>query len=303
MPTNTGTDPRLLASMDAAPGADINFDNLFPIEDENMVRPQAPSGTPAASAPQAPSEYLKAGTSVYKTREEAEQGLAHKDALVNKYRSYLQTNGIDPNTFQPVPGSRPQAPTSQTPPAEIDSYMNNEDALFDRLSAAAVKGDKKGYVGLLRKYNEELLQSQFAPVAPLISEVARQRAARQVSSEIRDFSNFQTSDDYNRTLDSLPRLKQAIEYAENNFSAADSLGELYKIAYLVRQGTNRPAEVTPVVQAPVQSTMPSAPQRPTLTSSTMSVPAPSTPANIATSDGRKTLIRDAEARGIADMVF
>jgi hypothetical protein len=290
-------------NMSRAPGADLSFDDLFPVEPENVsAAPQAPQGTtpPAPAAPSAP--YLKSedGRIVYNTSEDAIKGIAHKDALVERYRTYLSSQGIDPNTLQ---SSRPepQAPAPTTTTNSQYTYLDHEDKLFDELSAAATKGDKKAYGQLLRTYNREILNQEFAPIAPLIAEVARQRAVRQVSSEAPEFSTFQSSDRYRDTLDKLPKLKQAIELAENDLNMADSLGELYRITYLVSQGMNKPEVVVPAAApaAPVQN-----PPRPTTMQPTsMAPPQPGVAPDLRTSEGRKSLIRDMEARGIGDLRF
>lgn len=296
--------------MGQAPGADTSFDELFPVEDQNLGAPQVPTGTtPQAAEPQAqpvvnqPNHFLKAGKTVYNTAEDAVTGIQHKDTLIDRYRSFLATQGVNPDTLQPN-----QAQVQAQPAPVIDpsrGYINHEDTLFDDLATAIQRGDKKGYGKLLAKYNQELMTEQFAPVAPLISEVARQRAVRQVTMEAPEFASFVTSENYGSTLDSLPRLKEAINVAENNFAASDSLGELYKIAYLAYQGSRKPAEpVVPAIQAqPVVAAQTQPTFRPTQTPSAMTPPMPSSPADMRTSAGRQTLIREAEARGIKDMIF
>lgn len=297
--------------LNAAPGADMNFDDLFPAEDSNLSASQTPTGTTPPVAPQAtpvnpaaPEVFIRAGSTVYRTPEDAVTGIQHKDTLIDKYRRFLTEKGVNPDTLQ---SSQPQAPVQPAPPAEAPStYLGHEEALFDDLSAAISRGDKKGYGRLLATYNQQLMTEQFAPVAPLISEVARQRSVRQVSLEAPGFSEFQSSAAYPATLDSLPRLKEAIQIAETNFSASDSLSELYKIAYLAFQGQRQPS--APVVPTPTVQPVAVAPNiqqpfRPTSTPSAMTPPQPSAPADMRTSAGRQTLIRDLEARGIKDYSF
>lgn len=273
-----------------APGADMSFDDLFPSEaDTAVVQPAAPE-TPPAEKPQAPAPdfFIKAGRTVYKTQADAEEGISHKDTLIDKYRSFLATQGVDPDTLQTVPPKPTEPPSPYT-------YLGNDKKLYTDLAAAADRRDPEAYARTLRQYNSEVLASEFAPIAPLISEVARQRAIRQVSSEVPEFTNFVASEDYRQTLETLPRLKEAISHAENDFRGADSLGELYKIAYLASQGRRKPE---PVVAVPNPT-----PTRPTTSPSTMTPPTPTTPPNMRTSEGRKTLIRDLEARGVLDRTF
>lgn len=290
MPTNTT--PGTSIDMSGAPGADISFDDLFPVEPQSTGPQSQPGTTPPVqpqapvAAPPAPEFFLKGTKSVYKTPEDAIKGLDTKDDLIERYRSFLSTQGVDPNTLQPTKKPEPQA-----------QPVNPDEKLFDDLSGAVGRGDKRGYAEVLRNYMAE----QFAPVAPLMSEVARQRAVRQVSQEVPEFTSFISGDDYKQTLESLPRLKQAIEAAEGNLSMADSLGELYKITYLAAQGRRKPE---PVVAAPVAAPVQSTPAaRPTTSPSTMTPPQPSAPLDMRTSEGRKALIRDLEARGILDRQF
>ena len=295
-PSNNPADGKV--NLSAAPGADINFDDLFPVEPENLGAPQAPpSGTVPQQTPQAPDFLIKSedGKIVYKTAEEAINGIRHKDELVERYRTYLQSQGVDPNTLQ----KKDPEPQVQNPQGPQFKYLGNEDKLFDALSGAVQTQNKKAYAQALREYNEEVMQQSFAPVAPFISEVARQRAVREVSKEAPEFVTFQSSAAYNEALDRLPKLKQAIEYAENDFNAAASLPELYKIAYLVSQGMKRPE---PVAAAPAAPT-PAPVARPTLASSTMTPPQPSAPPSMANADSRKQLINDLLARGAGDIRF
>lgn len=297
----------------SAPGSDMNFDDLFPVEDSNLGAPQAQTGTtPQATEPQAPLAppvppefFITAGNTKYKTSDDAVKGIQHKDTLIERYRSFLTEKGVNPDTLQNAqpPQAAPQV-ASPVDPSVRTPYLNHGEKLFDDMSAAIQRGDKKGYAELLRTYNQEIMAEQFAPVAPLISEVARQRAVRQVTLEAPDFANFITSENYGQTLDSLPRLKEAINIAENNFSASDSLSELYKIAFFVSQGLRKPEVVVPVAQTPIQPVAVN-PQtsRPTSTPSAMTPPMPSAPADMRTSLGRQTLIREAEARGIKDYIF
>lgn len=296
-PSNTPTDGKV--NLAAAPGADINFDDLFPVEPENLGALQAaPAGTNPPQTPQAPEYVIKSddGKIVYKTADEAINGIRHKDELVERYRTYLQSQGVDPNTLQKQP--EPQAQPSNGPQHK---YIGQEDKLFDALSSAVASRDKKAYASALREYNEEVMNQNFAPVAPYIAEVARQKAVREVSKEAPEFVAFQNSAAWQETLNNLPKLKQAIEYSEQDFTAASSLSELYKIAYLVSKGM-RPE---PVVTQPVPQAQPTpAPvARPTLGVSTMTPPQPSAPPSMATREGRQALIADLQSRNIMDQKF
>lgn len=289
-----------------APGADISFDELFPSPDEPVAPQAATSGTTPTEPPQAPTTqpdfFLKAGKSVYKTPEEAERGVAHKDDLIDRYRSFLSQQGINPDTFQSSQPARPQAQPAQ--PESPYKYLNHEERVYEDLAKAVQAQDPRAYAETLRRYNLEQMQEQFAPVAPLLSEVARQKAIREVSEEIGEFGQFAYSEDYRNTVKAVPLLGRAAELASQNFDQ-EGLREVYKTIYLVNQGLRRKNE--PVAQVPtappVQTTSPS---RPTTTApSTMTPPQPSVDTREWTTnpDARKQLIKDMEARGYRDLPF
>lgn len=299
------TNPNSGVDLSTAPGADINFDDLFPVEAESLVvaPPQAAPGTnPPAAAPQAPQGnefFLQGNTSRYKTAEEAIKGLDTKDAMIDNYRNFLKTKGINPDTLEAVQ-PEPQAPSTPQSPYK---YLNNEQKLYEDLARQA-RTDPAAWGRTLREYNQEVLSAQVAPILPLLTEVSRQRAVRQVSQEATDFPTFIGSPAYSETLNKVPILKQAIENAENNFNMADSLPQLYQLAYMVGQNFRKPEPVAaPAAPAPVAAT-PQHPARPTTTSpSYMTPPQPGAPPDMRTSAGRKALIQDMEARGIKDFSF
>jgi len=293
MPVDPNT--TLSAQLQNAPGADIPFDELFPVEGSPVL--QGPdSGTSPQTAQQTqPEFFLKAGKSVYKTPEDAAQGVAHKDQLIDRYRAYLQEQNIDPDTLQTRPKQQAQDPNDPY------TYLGKEGTLFDNLSAALQRHDKAGYDRTMQAYNQELLNAQLAPLAPLIAEVAQQRAVRKVSEEAKDFSTFRYSEDFNSARKSIPLLDNAIKAAESDYRMAEQLPDLYKMVYLISQsGRNRPE---PVVNAASPQPAPSV--RPTTAPSTMTPPPPGVnTSNWATStDSRKQLIKDMEGRGIKDFPF
>lgn len=306
---NTTPSQPTRADMSQAPGSDLSFDDLFPVNGESLGVSQAPaSGTTpqqpqqpqaAPTTPQAPDFFIRAGQSVYKTEEDAVKGIQHKDELIGRYRQYLETKGINPDTLQEpqTPSPQPATPQHQGPSF---TYLNNGKKLHSDLAAAMQANDPEKWETVLRTYNSELLQSQFAPVAPLMAEVARTRAIRQVSSEIPDFNTFIAGEDYRHTLDSLPILKQAVEASENNLEMADKLGELYKLTYLASQGSRKSTEpITPVT--PVVATQ--TPARPTISPSSMTPPQPQAAPNLNTIEGRRQYMQELEQRGIKEKVF
>jgi hypothetical protein len=294
---NNGNTPAVVdgkVSLDNAPGADISFDDLFAVETNNIGGPQAPVASNPPAVPQAPEYVLKSedGKIVYKTAEDAINGIRHKDDLVERYRAYLQEQGVDPNTLQKLPAPQVQAAQPGF------KYIGNEDKLFDALSTAVASRDKKAYATALREYNEEVTNQNFAPIAPLLADVARQRAVREVSQEAPEFVEFQRSAAWKQTLDSLPKLKQAIEYSETDLNAASGLSELYRIALLVSKGM-KPA--APVQAAPIAPPQPAPVARPTMSSSMLAPPQPSAPASFGSKAGRDQMIADLLAKGVADV--
>lgn len=291
-----------------APGANLSLDDLFPVDPASNMSadPQGPtSGTPlqppqAPQTPPPPPEFfLKAGHSVYKTADEAARGIEHKDTLIDRYRSYLEQQGLDPDTLQPKQAATPGTP--QAPP----SYLRDGKKYYRDLVEAVQRGDEEGYARVQQQFLMEGISSVLGPAIPLVSDVARTKAVRQVSTEIPDFNSFIDSQPYREVLDSMPLLKDAIGRAESDFSQASQLSDLYKIAYFAGQGRRN------LSAAPAQPTTPTQPTaRPTtMTSSTLTPPPPTTNPNLTTSDmlrdreARRAWIKEREASGIRDIKF
>lgn len=276
-----------------APGGDISFDDLFPSEEGNQpAEPQVSApGTQPSAAPQAPPPppdfYLKAGESVYKSAEDAAKGIEHKDSLIGRYRKFLSDNGLDPDTLSPA---------RQTPPQEIN-YMSDGKRYYQDLVAAVQKGDEEAYARVQHKY----VNDAIAPAIPFITEVARQKAVREVTSEVPGFTSFIDTPQYKEVLDGIPLLKQAISVAENDLNQSANLNQLYKIAYLTAQGRNL-SQAPPA--APAAQPTPSPAGR-TMTTSTMTPPppGPGTSDWATNREARKSLIRDMESRGVQDVKF
>lgn len=295
-------------SLQNAPGADFDFDSLFPNPEVTPAQPQtATSGTPSPQPPQAPENqpFLKAGSSVYLTAEEAARGLEHKDLLVERYRAFLTQNGYDPNELKPK--DQPQAPLAQT---QVDNFDSGK--LFDELAAAAQSGNKAAYGKIQESYQrkiaQDVVQNYLAPYAPLMAETARQRAIREVTREIPDFPAFMGSDAFKRVSESIPIYKDMLQLGENNPEASKRLPEVYKSMYLVNQGLTRQAQnSTPQAQQvtvpPVQNTPTARPQQTTMSQSSLTPPSQGVDTrNWTTSrESRKQLISDMEARGYKDL--
>jgi len=285
--------------MSSAPGADLSFDNLFPPEGVDPSAPPqavAPETAPPAP-PQAPEQqpFLKAGNSVYLTHEEAAKGLEYKDQLVHRYRTFLKENGFDPNTFKKV--AEPQAPA---PPQQNQSpytYYGNGNKVYEDFAKAVANKDPRGYEAVLNRYTQEAIDAQLSPYAPLLAEVADQRARRQVKEQVPDFETFISSPDHAEVMNRVPLLKQAIENAQRTPQAADHLAQLYQIEYLINRGikAGSPAPQQATAAPTVRTTTPTA---------TMTPPTPTNykPAEWATNrEARKQLIQDRKAQGIEDV--
>ena len=294
--------------MSKAPGADVSFDDLFPPEGEPAAQPQAVQGTPPQGTPQAPqSPFLKAGDTVYNTPEDAVNGTIHKDEYIKRARTFLAENGFDPNEFRKV-AQEPQAPAATPPsPPSPYKYLGNGNQYYKDLAEAAnpAHPNPERYEAVTRQYQQEVFQSYLAPYAPLMAETARQQAIRKVSAEIPDFVRFHESQDFRKTVETNPLLKEMIEIGENNPEAAKRLPEVYRQAYLINQGLNRSvvngSTQAPSTVPPVQNT-PTARPTTTMSPSTMTPPPQGRDTRNWTTDreARKQLISDLEGRGYKD---
>lgn len=263
-PTSTGVDPNAgRVSLSAEAMAE-----LFP--DSPPATPQTPQipVPQAPAAPQAPAPdepFLKAGDSVYNSREAAEEGTRQKDALIAQLRQqYALTTGIDPISRQPIVANSPQA---------TDNYQLNPKKYFEDLQKSKTPED-------LAQVQQKFVMDTIQPYVPSIASVTRTQARQQVEAEIPDFTNFYGTPDFRKTLETTPSLKEAIETAEGDVRFHTRLPDLYKTAYLVNKGIQLPELLkkqaapqnpsqTPTTNLPttVAPTETSAPQRPSLTTS------------------------------------
>lgn len=290
--------------LSAAPGADLSLDALFGNPEVTTVQPTSDTpATPPNPAPQVLETpisdiFLKTPTgTVYKTQEEAVRGLSHKDEVIENLRAQLsERTGIDPITGKAVASRTPQTPQATSP--EQFNYATDPVKYWNDLSDAVEKKDPTAY----QKVSQKFLNDSFAPIAPILRDVAVQRALDNVSRDIPDFKDVHASPEYSAMLNDLPLLKQSIETGESYLEATPQLPELYKYAYLIYQGRKAreiasSPQLTPATPAITQ------PSRPTLTPSTPNAPAPAPPPNMATSEGRKAIIAAAEGRGIQDSMW
>lgn len=265
--------------MDNVPGGDVPFDDLFGSPDvpstPAVVEP--PQVAPPAPVVEPPTNYLSAGSTIYKTKEEAERGIAHKDEMLERLRNLeIQRTGIDPLTGKAVP-TTPQGPVS---------YRNNQKAYFDDLVAAVNKQDPSKYYETQTK----LVYDALEPIAPIIAEFTKQQAVATVSSEIKEFGSFLRSPEYTETLEQLPELRAAITYAEQDLNMASRLPQLYKTAFWATQGRKTPTLVANAVNG-LAAQQPTIPTRPTATPTTPAPPStPSAAMSLRTSEGRQAII-------------
>lgn len=290
--------------LSGAPGADNSWDDLFPPEGVPAGQPQTVQGTsPQSQAPQVlntPNQpFLQAGQTVYLTPEAAVEGTIHKDQYIDRVRTFLRDQGFDPNRLErtqvePVPQVTGPSNGSQF------KYYGQGQKYFDALAQAADRKDRNAYEQVTREYNQEALNATLAPYGPLLAEVARQRAVRQVTSEIPDFQRFSETPEFRKTVDSIPLLRELANIGESDPNAAARLPEVYKTVYLIYQGSRNTqvSSQAPVMQAPPVMNTPTVRQNPTLPQSTLTPPAPGVDTANWTTDpaARKQLIQDGRER-------
>ena len=250
----------------------------------------APDGTPQAPAPATAADefFLRAPTgTVYKTREEAEQGLSQKDALIEDLRTrYRAITNTDPITGKFVP------PVVATP-APIN-YAQNSEKLYDDAAEAVQKGDKQRYGQIMQQFVSDMLQ----PYMPTIVGTGVSNTRQAVSKELPDFETVVQGEGATRALAAFPSLKQAIEAAEQSPDYQKMLPELYRIEYLVAKSLGSTAQ--PQAAAPV-TTPPSA--RPTVASTTLAPATVTSNPNLMTAEGRKAILEQGKQKGLDLLLF
>lgn len=263
-----------------APGADLDWDSLFPNPELPPASPQATQGTPPQQEPQATQNqpFLQAGQTVYNTAEDAIRGTQHKDDLIARYRSYLSEQGVDPNTLQrTAPPPQATQPAQPTAPSKYKYYGNPN--FFDEVAKAAGDRDRTKYEQLLAAHSREAadaaIDERLAPWQATLAETNRFKAYRQVTQEIPGFENFFNSTGFKEVQDKFPLYKEMLQIGENDPNAARRLPEVYQQMYVLYQGLNagKPQAQTPTIAAPSTPTVRS---QPTLQPSSLTPPAPAT---------------------------
>jgi hypothetical protein len=297
-PTLEQVAPGGIVRLADTPGAldDAAFDALFPADGvsqvpspSQQVRQETPASTPTQTPTQTPPNtnsedfFVKGERSVYKTKEAVVEGLNQKDALIEQLRQrYALTTGIDPITGQPV-GVNPVAAVP------VLDYAQNPKQYLEDLYKAAQSGPE-AYAAVQTKF----MMDNLKPIQPILQNSVRQQAVEQVSKEIADFGTFHGTPGYNKALDAVPALKDAIASAESDVRFSGQLPGLYKAAYLIGKGqqlpeilaANRPANTqTPVVPS-------ATPRTPSLPSANTGVKA-----SFGSIEGIRQIIADQEAKG------
>lgn len=269
---------------DAPPAADIDLDALFPNPETVAQQPDQAPVTAPATTPDEPFLKLETGT-LYKTRDEAIRGYTEKDRYISQLRQELEA----------AKANSPKQPE----PARTPSDADISERLYDNLAAAAGKGDKKAYV----QAQAELINAVMAPYAPILADMAREKAIRQAETRTPGIREFMGSETYNQVTERVPLLKQAIAQLQNDPLAAQAqLDQLLELAKLAADGMRAPDLA---VQAATQAAAARAQTTPrqTLQPSTPT-PAPQTGAPnyrsredmLRTSEGRKALIEQYKDR-------
>jgi hypothetical protein len=278
-------------TMSDAPGGDLSLDDIFgdqsSVQTTAQVAPITPQPSENATSTSEPFLKTKTGT-VYKSVEDAVAGIEHKDALIQQLRSEVsQRSGQDPLATR----RQQEAASRQV------NYVEDQSKYFEDIAAAVEKKDTKGYMDAQTK----LIWDTLGPLAPTLVQLSKANAERVVSEQLPDFKGFLGSENYNQIVGESPLLADAIRSAEQNPAAAGQLSELYRIAYLSSQGRRLPELVKNVRTEPVQVPRPtvhSAQVAPVSTNGgTQAAP------SLDSKEGRSELIKQMEAKGVANLRF
>lgn len=305
------------------PTGDEDFDALFQrvgVDGENLTNsntvPTELTTAPAEPAPQAPAPTptenhwselkTKTGT-VYKTAEDAIQGIETKDRTIEQLRSMIAAvTGEDPlskSGIKPGTTNAPQKPVS---------YLQDRRRFAQDLTKAAELGQKEDqwdpYGNVLGQYVYEIVQSAVGPYMPVVQNVGKQQALESVSKEVPDFRNFYGTPDYQKVLEQRPKLAGYIKTLEGNPTMQEDLAEQYRDVWNEHQvhklaelaSKPAPAPQNPTPRTPLQSRTSDFRQEPNDGMRRSQVQAKPT---LATKEGRKALIEELERRGLADVNF
>lgn len=292
--------------LDDAPGGDTEFDKLFSLSDQGADDIEDPPEPQASPDPQEP--FLKAEHTVYNTPDDAIRGTNEKDRIisyVNQNREQITAaTGVDPMTGRAVSSGPPEPQANGAP----SSYIENPENYVRDLQSAASKNDSKAFAAIHQRMVDEELDRRLAPLAPLVSTLAKRNAIEEIGANQEGFGQFLSGPEYSKVLESVPVLQGAIKFAENEMEAHGQLPELYRLAYLASQGqraTGNSGAPAPVV-APVPAPVP--PARPRTTTRPATMTPPTAPGAVSpgldTPEGRAEIIRQAEGNsGVMEFQF
>jgi hypothetical protein len=222
------------------------------------------------------------------TPEAAVAGIDEKDARIEQMRQrYALVTGVDPLTNQPVQ-STAVAPQDQ-------NYYSNPDRYLDDLYKAAKEGGPQAYRDVQAKFMLDTLQ----PIAPLMQRMAKEQALEEVAKKLPDIREFSRTPAWQGALEANPELRDAVSVAETDFRWHNRLPDLYQTAYWTGKGMQLPdlLRANAQQQNPNNSTQPQV--RPTQQPTTVAMPTQTTQPSFGTPAGLRSIIADAESRGVS----
>jgi len=256
------------------PDNGLTLDDLFPNPE---LPPQGGAAVTQTPAQQTQPEYfLKASTgTVYRTPEDAVRGTEEKDRTIERQKAQLAELQ---SKLQPQHPQEPQ--------------VDFADQAYDKLAAAAQKGDKRAYIAALAEVQMATL-SQFAPA---LTGVYEQQAITSNEAEVKDFRGWLSGPEYTRTLEQFPALANAISVAKSDPRAAGQLGEFYKLAYRAYAGDPGRINETQTQLARNSAAPAPTPTRPTLQANVPTPVTGSLPQNIGAPYTREQIMNDRAKR-------
>jgi hypothetical protein len=292
------------------PAADEDWSSLFGTEGEGDVaaHPQTAQTTEAEPAPvEAEPQHVEPEpqaaqpkrdeffVATYRTKEATESAIQEKDRLINDLRGkVIALAGVDPLK------ARREGVSQEQPPS---SYLNDPDRYAKDLTDAATGKQYRQYLEAQARLIDEVVQSRYGHLLPVMEKVGRQEAIESVVSENPSFKSFYNSEDYQKVLDTRPTLKRAIQAAESNPQFQSDLPELYKLTW----DTSLAAKTPELLKSGQSTTQTVQTPRMPMSSGRLAPPvsAQGTPAKptLNTSAGRKALMQELEAKGVLDQQF
>lgn len=288
-------------------GEEVANSNAIPTV-EPTTEPTEPVAQAAPEPPKPPEFILKTATgTVYKTPEDAVKGIEQKDQLISQLRSMVAAaTGDDPlRKAGAVPGQT-------TPQPQPVSYLKDSRRYAEDLTKAADIGQRTGnwdaYRNVQAQLQFETVQQAVGPYMPVVQNVGRQQALDDVSRSIPEFRKFYGSDEYQKVLESRPKLASFIQVAETQPTLQEELRELYRGVWDSAQAAKLP-ELVKQNQTP--SNPPPAPRMPIAPVSrpSLNVPdqgrtgGPAIKPGLQDSKSRQALIQQLREKGVEDFIF